>query len=41
MRGKGRTLGLSLLPVLMWILIQSIVVIAFTPAMLGLGNLLG
>lgn len=40
MRRKGRTLGLSLLPVLMWILIQSIVVIAFTPAMLGLGNLL-
>lgn len=40
MRGKGRTLGLSFLPVLMWILIQSIVVLAFTPAMFGLGNLL-
>ena len=40
MRGKGSTLGLSLLPVFMWILIQSIVVLAFTPAMLGLGNLL-
>lgn len=40
MMGKGRTLGISLLPALLWILIQCAVVLGFPPVMSGIGNIL-
>lgn len=40
MIGKGRTLGISLLPTLMWILIQCGVVLGFAPVMSGIGDIL-
>ena len=40
MMGKGRTLGVSLLPALQWILIQCAVVLGFPPVTSGIGSIL-
>lgn len=40
MMEKGRTLGISLLPTLLWIFIQCVVVLGFAPVMSGIGNIL-
>ena len=40
MMGKGRTLGVSLLPALLWILIQCAVVLGFPPVTSGIGSIL-
>ena len=40
MTGKGKILGLSLMPVLMWLFVQCAVVLGFPPVMNWLGNVL-
>lgn len=40
MTGKGKILGLSLMPVLMWLFVQCAVVLGFPPVMNWLGSVL-